>query len=70
MFSENEDSEGRFDSAKFAEMVRVRNVVLSNRGLIAPNFLKGFVAENWVLSNRCAAVVPGASSDNKEAAAR
>ena len=38
----------------------------TNRGgSIAPNFLKGFLSENLVISNRCTAVLSIANTDNK-----
>ena len=41
-------------------------MMATNRGgSIAPNFLKGFLSENLVLSNRCAAVLSIANTDNK-----
>ena len=37
----------------------------SRGGSIAPNFLKDFLSENLVISNRCAAVLSIANTDNK-----
>ena len=63
--SENQDSEGRFDSTKFCEgcpflkfgaiePLRVQKIKSTKSGSIGPNFQKGVVSENLVLSNRCA----------------
>ena len=63
--SENQDSEGRFDSTKFCEgcpflkiwchrTVACSKIKTTKSGSIAPNFQKGVVSENLVLSNRCA----------------
>ena len=40
-------------------------VVAIHGGSKAPKFLKGFLSGNLVLSNRCAAVLSIASTDNK-----
>ena len=42
-------------------------MMATNRGgSIAPNFLKDFLSENLVLSNRCAAVLSIANTENKQ----
>ena len=63
--SENQHSEGRFDSTKFSEgccfrkfdtiePLRVQKIKTTKSGSIGPNFRKGVVSENLVLSNRSA----------------
>ena len=47
-------------------MLSVEKKLTTNRGSITPNFLKGFLSDNLVLSNRCAAVLSVTNTGNKK----
>ena len=69
-----DNKHGRFDSIKFCEGFSFRKFdaieplrcCVIHGGSKAPKFLKGCLSENLVLSNRCAAVLSMANTENKQ----